>query len=687
MAADTHLTIALLCMVIAIKAEIYHEVRFVEMPQYSVALPGDSVYFSCATNLPAALEEITWLHRGQVLNGQEGFQIDKGQLTFQISNDPQVYKNQEGSYQCIGGASGSRYKIASIEAELDIAHLGDFEDLNKNPIEIFEGNDAVISCKVPESIPPAFVHFLKNDQDLDAAKVLNGDTLLLRNATLSMSGNYSCVVSNHITNQRKRSHPVILDVLASTKNEKSRMTYSPQDNYEVRVGEKLDVPCTASGVPTPDIIWSKMINGVFSLVNQTSTTGQGFLKFSSVSANDSGHYMCAVFNGGRRYVRRTTIIVIEPPQHVVMPDVYMHVPETGSISLPCQASGSPPPFIEWKFNGQPIDSISANVNRITGQLVIDNAVADVHTGFYQCFARNKAGQAVAQAFVQVGQDILRNDNGDETHSDYQDQDLLLETNFSDFQGHVVVQPTRPNVTQVNPESIIIQWELQKPKAPSVPLVPVKFFKIQFREFFKGKGRSDWRTVEEDIDPFNRAFELFGLHSDRKYRFRVIVVYENNDSQTSPLSRKFRLNAIADGSKDLLSPRPKPPAKSPQVLSVVPLGPTSLRLGWALDDSVNEEVEGYFIFYKPSLDDDQEKFKKVTIIGATSHSHIIEALIPGVEYAIKVVFVAAKMLPTRTYRSGISFSDSSIQSCRSFTFLQTGQADHQHLTARQRFGSG
>ena len=163
MAADTHLTIALLCMVIAIKAEIYHEVRFVEMPQYSVALPGDSVYFSCATNLPTALEEITWLHRGQVLNGQEGFQIDKGQLTFQISNDPQVYKNQEGSYQCVGGASGSRYKIASIEAELDIAHLGDFEDLNKNPIEIFEGNDAVISCKVPESIPPAFVHFLKND--------------------------------------------------------------------------------------------------------------------------------------------------------------------------------------------------------------------------------------------------------------------------------------------------------------------------------------------------------------------------------------------------------------------------------------------------------------------------------------------------------------------------------------------
>ena len=267
---------------------------------------------------------------------------------------------------------------------------------------------------------------------------------------------------------------------------------------------------------------------------------------------------------------------------------------------------------------------------------LSSPIADDHTGFYQCFARNKAGEVVAQAFVQVGEDILR-DNSEISDYDHDDQELL-ETTFQDFQGHVVVSPTRPNVTQVNPESIIIRWELKKPEDYSQPLVPVKFFKIQFREFFRGgKGRSAWRTVEEDIDPFNRAFEIFGLHSDRKYRFRIIVVYENNDSQTSALSRKFRLNANfganGDGGADLLSPRPKPPAKSPQILGVVPLGPTSLRLGWALDNSANEEVEGYFIFFKPSFQ--EKKFKKVTIIGATSHSHIIEALIPGMEYAIKV----------------------------------------------------
>ena len=45
----------------------YHDVAFVESPQYSVALPGDSVYFNCRTNLPASLENITWLHNGKPL--------------------------------------------------------------------------------------------------------------------------------------------------------------------------------------------------------------------------------------------------------------------------------------------------------------------------------------------------------------------------------------------------------------------------------------------------------------------------------------------------------------------------------------------------------------------------------------------------------------------------------------------
>ena len=484
----------------------------------------------------------------------------------------------------------------------------------------------MIPCQVPDSTPPAFVHFQHNAKLLDNAEILNGDTLLLSNVSRSMTGNYSCVVSNHITNEQKTSPNIFLNVQESSRNEKSRMVYSPKDNYEVKIGESVDIPCTARGVPTPEIIWSKMIDGAFQQINETKQTiGNGILHISNVDLSDNGMFLCAVFDGGRRYVRRTTVTVLVPPELVSTTDSYVNVPNQGTIELPCQASGSPPPFVDWRFNGQRL-AVPGAINRITGQLVITNANADEHTGFYQCFAQNKAGEIVSQTFVQVGGDILSANAND------QDYDVIFEDTdaYQDYKGFVVAPPSRPNVTQVSADSLVIAWDLEKTSAQ--PLVPIKFFKIQFREFFRGKGRSAWQTMEEVIGPEVRAFEILGLHSDRKYRFRIIVVYENNDSQISPLSRKFRMNGDLSSVDGVLSPRPNPPQKSPEVSGVVPLGPTSLRLGWVLDTS-NEDVEGYFIYFKPAIAD--EKYKKVTIIGATSHSHIIEALIPGMEYAIKV----------------------------------------------------
>ena len=126
-----------------------------------------------------------------------------------------------------------------------------------------------------------------------------------------------------------------------------------------------------------------------------------------------------------------------------------------------------------------------------------------------------------------------------------------------------------------------------------------------------------------------AFEVLGLYNDRKYRFRIIVVYENNDSKIGPLSKKFKLNA-----KDFtLSPKPKPPSVTPIITGILPLSPTSLRVGWMVLGSSKDIIEGYFIYVKPSMSD--EKLKKITILGATTHSHIIEALIPGTKYEIKI----------------------------------------------------
>ena len=69
------------------------------------------------------------------------------------------------------------------------------------------------------------------------AKIINGDTLLLINATKNEAGNYSCVATNHITDQRRTSPNVVqLLVHEPSRNAKSRLIHRPKDNYEVKLG-------------------------------------------------------------------------------------------------------------------------------------------------------------------------------------------------------------------------------------------------------------------------------------------------------------------------------------------------------------------------------------------------------------------------------------------------------------------
>jgi hypothetical protein len=77
-----------------------------------------------------------------------------------VDTDPANYLRQTGDYRCIAG-SRNRY-IASLPAKLRIAHLSDFAGTGEKPevIEVYVGNDVIIGCKVPDSIPPPFVQVI-----------------------------------------------------------------------------------------------------------------------------------------------------------------------------------------------------------------------------------------------------------------------------------------------------------------------------------------------------------------------------------------------------------------------------------------------------------------------------------------------------------------------------------------------
>ena len=104
------------------------------------------------------------------------------------------------------------------------------------------------------------------------------------------------------------------------------MFLPPLDKYEVNIGEDVHIPCTASGVPKPEIIWTRMNRKT----NETSpflNVQGGILSFENARQNQSGDYMCTVFNGARRFVRKTHVLVIVPPNFITKTANFVTTPE------------------------------------------------------------------------------------------------------------------------------------------------------------------------------------------------------------------------------------------------------------------------------------------------------------------------------------------------------------------------
>ena len=591
---------------------------FEEHPQYSVALPGDSVFFNCKTNSAAADARIQWLHDGRPLRAwDQSYRTPKpGTLSIKVSRERERYEEQLGDYQCITADVGTDSYFSSMPAKLDIAKVASFVPERNKSVEAFVSNDVAIDCNVPESNPPAFVQFYKDGVRVDTsgddgnARLLNGDTLLLSDVSQENAGRYTCSAYNHITNQRRMSlSHTTLRVKQSTKNEKSRPTYRPKERYRVALGENITIPCIASGNPKPEISWTRLGS------NRMLDTEHGCLTVSNAQEIDSGSYMCAMYNGARRFLRRTTLVVLVPPVFTLTPETPSEKVEPGTaLFLHCQAMGTPIPDIAWSFNGLPLETYEEGV--AASWTVMDNGtlrltdVQKADEGIYQCFASNDVGIKESTASVLVA--------GPAENSP------ILRNEAIDLEHLSLTPPSRPNVTQVSRNSALLTWTLERHQRA----MPIQFFKIQYREFLSGGVRSDWKTLDEVIEPRSRSFEVLGLKDGIRYRFRIVAVYANDDNLHGDLSKRFRLD------REVYTDRP--PRRAPTITQILPLGPRSLRVGWKMSGSVIPgTVEGYFIFIRKGGNSRERKFRKVTIIGHESHSYIFEKLLPGQIYEIKV----------------------------------------------------
>lgn len=198
--------------------------------------------------------------------------------------------------------------------------------------------------------------------------------------------------------------------------------------------------------------------------------------------------------------------------------------------------------------------------------------------------------------------------------------------FSFFFSAIMVPPSRPNVTRLGDDKVMVRWSV-----PQRESLPIQFFKVQYRMLgnntTKPTKRSQWMTANEDIPPGVLMFEVDNLKPDMYYRFRIAAVYSNNDNQLSNVSKNFLL---VRGSK--LAPE-KIHLPAPNLTSVEPISESSVVLHWSLPEHNQTPIDGFYAYYRPAST--AAEYSKATVDGMDKRSFRIDNLEPGTPYEFKL----------------------------------------------------
>ncbi|XP_063590517.1 interference hedgehog-like [Penaeus indicus] len=519
------------------------------------------------------------------------------------------------------------------------------------------------------------------DSAPEAYRVTPHGDLLILNVGAWAEGEYTCSAHNAVLNRTVTAPTVTVVTLLPGDGEDAPRApaefVSLRTLYTGRTGTSLRMTCLATGNPQPKIWWTKYGG---TLPARSTQEEDGSLRIESLEVQDEGTYLCHAANGvDSEIMLDVPLEVLEPPEIVEAPEP-QNVEEGKEVDLKCRATGHPEPKIMWVFNGGLVRN-DGNL-LITDQGLTIRAVEKKHAGIFQCFAHNPEGTVQAVAMISVVPKTVkagphssisntdytpgepsrdryngsrrrvtgngngssgekgnrgRDRNGKKRGHGRNESDGLTGGNGKHGETTVepattndgmwrkkgkkglMVPPSRPNMTKVSDESVMVTWDVHNTTG-----LPILFYKVQYKEVGNRVNRgSRWMTVDEDILPHINSYEVTGLHTGRVYKFRIAAVYANNDNKLGKNSKRFLLK------EDLTMQRPVYP---PKIVRLLPLSPTMVRLEWEYEPSPGVPVEGFFINYREATT--AGEYTKVTVLNPR-RTYEISHLKPNVSYDFKV----------------------------------------------------
>uniref|UniRef100_A0A8C2JBN5 Contactin 3a, tandem duplicate 1 n=1 Tax=Cyprinus carpio TaxID=7962 RepID=A0A8C2JBN5_CYPCA len=363
--------------------------------------PSREVTFSCeAQGHPPP--SYRWKMNDSFIPPQPGsrYSISGGNLRISQLNK----EEDAGIYQCL--ASNSFGTILSREASLHIAYLEEFKTQRRSPVSVREGQGVVLLCGPPAHMGELTFSWIFNEypsfvkQDTRRFVSQKTGNLYIAKVEPSDVGNYTCVVTNTVTQSRVQGPPTPLvlrsDGIMGEYEPKIEIQFP--DVLAVAKGLTVKLECFALGNPVPSITWRRPDGVPFPRkvdVNKSS----GVLEIPYFQQEDAGAFECMAENSRGKNTVKGRLSFYAPPHLVEKPqDVQKAIDE--SLLWECKASAKPKPSYRWLKNGEPLESFEDRIQVVNGALSISSLTLS-DTGMYQCIAENRHGRVFANAELRV----------------------------------------------------------------------------------------------------------------------------------------------------------------------------------------------------------------------------------------------------------------------------------------------
>uniref|UniRef100_A0A8C2R5K0 Contactin 4 n=1 Tax=Capra hircus TaxID=9925 RepID=A0A8C2R5K0_CAPHI len=337
------------------------------------------------------------------LNGTD---VDIGMdFRYSVVEGSLLINNPNKTQDCI--ATNSFGTIVSREAKLQFAYLENFKPRTRSTVSVRQGQGMVLLCGPPAHSGELSYAWIFNEYPSyqDNRRFVSQETgnLYIAKVEKSDVGNYTCVVTNTVTNQKVLGPPTPLIL----RNDGVMGEYEPKIEVQfpemvpTAKGTTVKLECFALGNPVPTIIWRRADG------KPIATKSNGILEIPNFQQEDAGLYECVAENSrGKNVAKGQLTFYAQPNWSQKINDIHVAIEE--NVFWECKANGRPKPTYRWLKNGEPLltrDRI--HIEQGTLNITIVN-LSDA--GMYQCVAENKHGVIFSSAelsVIAVGPDFSR----------------------------------------------------------------------------------------------------------------------------------------------------------------------------------------------------------------------------------------------------------------------------------------